>query len=210
MNTGKKIAPFRFVMFAIGFAALAAALTPLAGALHALLGGFDIAALGFLVSVVPLVRTGDADGMRRLAKQNDANRVLMLGITGAVVIVILVAIYLEMAAKDTIDPANVALVIATLAIAWTFSNTVYALHYAHQFYLAGDGGKDRGGLAFPQEDEPDYWDFIYFAFTLGMTFQTSDVEIQSRSMRKTATFHSLAAFVFNIGVLAFTINILGG
>ena len=73
-----------------------------------------------------------------------------------------------------------------------------------------DKGKDSGGLDFPECKEPDYWDFVYFSFTLGMTFQTSDVDMTSRKMRRVTIGHCLAAFVFNIGVLAFTINVLGG
>jgi uncharacterized membrane protein len=99
---------------------------------------------------------------------------------------------------------------ATLALSWLFSNTVYALHYAHLFYTDDASGKDSGGIDVPKCDEPDYWDFLYFSFTLGMTFQTSDVEITSAPVRRTTIGHSLAAFVFNIGVLAFTINVLGG
>ena len=68
---------------------------------------------------------------------------------------------------------------------------------------------DAKGIDFPSCDEPDYWDFAYFAFTLGMTFQTSDVQIPSRRVRKAALGQCMAAFVFNIGVLAFTINVLG-
>ena len=94
-------------------------------------------------------------------------------------------------------------------LAWLFSNVVYALHYAHLFYMPGDEGKDCGGLAVPKTDEPDYWDMLYFAFTIGMTFQTSDVEIESRDIRRVAMLHGLIAFVFNLGVLAFTINVLG-
>ena len=74
-------------------------------------------------------------------------------------------------------------------------------------------GRRRGSAAgsiFPIATEPDYWDFVYFSFTLGMTFQTSDVDITSRRVRRVVTGHCLAAFVFNLGVLAFTINSIGG
>jgi uncharacterized membrane protein len=101
------------------------------------------------------------------------------------------------------------LVIGTLALCWLFSNLVYALHYAHLYYRAGRGG-DAGGLTFPGTDEPDYGDFVYFAFCLGMTFQTSDVTITDGGTRRVVTLHCLAAFVFNLGVIAFTINVLGG
>lgn len=210
MQTGRTIAPFRFIAFVLGFAAVTAILWPMMRWQQALLAGFDLSALGFIVSVAALLRISKADDMRALSRDNDANRVLLLGITGAVTMVVLVAIYLEMEMKGGPDAKAAALVIATLAIAWVFSNTVYALHYAHQFYLPDGKGRDRRGIDVPETEEPDYWDFVYFAFTLGMTFQTSDVEIRSRSMRRTVIFHCLAAFVFNIGVLAFTINLLGG
>ena len=94
-----------------------------------------------------------------------------------------------------------------LAFAWLFSNTVYALHYAH---LAYSNEAKCMGLSFPDTAEPLYWDFVYFAFTIGMTFQTSDVTISDQSIRRIVAMHGLAAFAFNIGVLAFTINVLGG
>ena len=103
------------------------------------------------------------------------------------------------------------LVIATLSLAWTFANMVYALHYAHLYYSGKDGGKDQAGLDFPGDRaEPDYWDFVYFSFTLGVALQTSDVCITSTGIRRVVTLHSVAAFVFNLGILAFTINVLGG
>src|SRR5690606_33098104 len=138
------------------------------------------------------------------------NRATLLVLTGSVMFVILVAIAAELRGRGATPPATVILIIATLAIAWLFSNIVYALHYAHLFYTRTAHGGDHGGLGFPKNSEPDYWDFAYFAFTLGMTFQTSDVEIDDAGIRRTVLFHCLAAFAFNIGVLAFTINILGG
>jgi len=95
-------------------------------------------------------------------------------------------------------------------LAWLFSNSIYALHYAHLFYSRADGGRDAGGIDIPDTKEPNYWDFVYFSFTLGMTFQTSDCQITSPRIRRVVIGHCLAAFVFNIGVLAFSINVLGG
>ncbi len=97
---------------------------------------------------------------------------------------------------------------STLFLSWLFTNSVFALHYAHLYYLANEAG-DRGGLAFPNTSEPSYWDFAYFSFTLGMTFQTSDVAITGSHMRKVVLTQSTAAFVFNIGVIAFTVNTIG-
>ena len=208
MQLGNKIAPPRFLTFAIAFAAGLVVLIPMLGKGRGTMAAFDIAALLFLVIVAPLLRSR-ADEMRRHAKDNDANRALLLGLTGTVMAVILVSVASEMMGGKS-DALGTGLIVGTLALAWLFSNTVYALHYAHLFYMDDDQGNDSGGIKVPDCDEPDYWDFVYFSFTLGMTFQTSDVEINSPHIRRTTIGHCLAAFVFNIGVLAFTINVLGG
>ena len=199
---GNRIAPPRFVMFVLLFAVASAGATVWLTAGEATMAGFDVAAAVFLASLWPLFGSKTAD-MRKHAAANDANRVLLLGITGLVMLVIQVAVAVELSGKPT--PAAIVLVIATLVLAWLFSNTIYALHYAHLFY-----GPSAGGLGFPGTKQPDYWDFVYFSYTLGMTFQTSDVEMSDNTMRRVATGHCLAAFVFNLGVLAFTINVLGG
>lgn len=148
--------------------------------------------------------------MRASAARNDANRAMMLFVTAMVCSTILVAIGYELGQRSTLHAGGIALIIATLLLAWLFSNLVYALHYAHIYY-SRTGGGDARGIGFPGDDaEPDYGDFIYFAFTLGMTFQTSDVEVSSRAIRRVVILHCFAAFIFNIGVLAFTINVLGG
>lgn len=208
LGIGNRIAPLRFILFVVGAIGAAAALTMWLTLQQSVMAGFDIAAAGFLVSLWPLF-DDDAAQMRSRSQANDANRAVLLGITGLVMIVILVSVGFELSGKP--NGLAIALVIGTLAIAWLFSNTVYAMHYAHLFYAREKGKRsDCGGIDFPDTKEPDYWDFLYFAWTLGMTFQTSDVSISSRHVRKVATFHCLAAFVFNLGVLAFTINTLGG
>jgi len=209
LHLGKTIAPPRFIAFVLIFIAGAALLVHPLGYSRGIMAGFDIAAALFLVSLWPLLKDATADKIRRSAAANDANRAVLLGITGLTMLVILVAVAKELRSKS--DATAIVLVVATLVLAWLFSNTIYALHYAHLFYSDCDGdGNDRGGLEFPSCAEPDYWDFIYFSFTLGMTFQTSDVEISSRRMRFISLGQCLAAFVFNLGVLAFTINTLGG
>lgn len=173
-----------------------------------ILGGFDLAALAFVVACAPMFRH-EADDMRESAKRNDANRTLILALSAAVTIVILVTISGELMQLGRPATADSVLVISTLVMSWIFSNLVYALHYAHLFYSAGSDGADCGGVEIPKTDEPDYWDFAYFSSCIGMTFQTSDSDITSRSIRRTAMFHAMATFVFNIGVIAFTINTLG-
>jgi uncharacterized membrane protein len=204
---GKRIAPPRFVLFVVVMLAGLGLAIPALGFGRGTMVAFDVAAVVFLLSVTTLLGS-EADGMRRAAAANDANRALLLGLSVTVSIVVLVAVAKELQGKP--DMWSIALVIATLALAWLFSNTIYALHYAHVYYLRGADGKDRGGIDVPKCDEPDYWDFLYFSFTLGMTFQTSDVDVTSTYLRRVVIGQCLAAFVFNLGVIAFTINVLGG
>jgi uncharacterized membrane protein len=166
--------------------------------------GFDLAASLFLLASAHLVRVSDPAVMREHAAINDANRSTLLLITVAISAVVLAAVAMETLVGGGPGMKTKMLIVATLFIAWLFANTIYALHYAHLFYL-GDGGID-----FPGGRPPGYADFVYFAFTLGMTFQTSDVEVSDNGIRNVVTLHCLAAFVFNLGILAFTINVLGG
>lgn len=205
----RKIAPLRFLVFAaalVGVGLINAALGQ--DARGALLFGFDVAAFVFLCSVVPLLRA-DANAMRRIAAANDANRAGLLAITVLLSLVILFAVGTLIASPQKLVRLDIVLIVATLALAWLFANMVFTLHYAHLYYLQ-KGGRDRGGIQVPGVKEPDYWDFLYFAFTLGMTFQTSDVTISDAHMRRVVLGHCMAAFVFNMGILAFTVNALGG
>ena len=209
-QVGRHVAPARFIAFVVLMVAgVAGARFGLHWTLgRSLLAGFDVASAAFLVSLFPLL-DDETHEMRERAAANDANRAGLLAITGLVMLVILVAVANELAGKPS--ATSIVLVIGTLTFAWLFSNVVYALHYAHVFYSDADQDEqDDGGLDFPNCDEPGYKDFLYFSFTLGMTFQTSDVSITSAKMRWIVLGQSMAAFVFNLGVLAFTINVLGG
>ncbi|WP_174274674.1 DUF1345 domain-containing protein [Sphingomonas bacterium] len=210
LQLGRRIAPPRFLLFMALAIVGAIAAIPSLGWREGTMAAFDVASVVFLISIWPLLRS-EAEQMREAARKNDANRAALLLITGIVMLTVLVAVASELSQKGGPKPAIVSLIIGTLALCWIFSNIIYALHYAHLFYspAAKDGG-DCGGVDFPGTDEPDYWDFIYFAFCLGMTFQVSDMDITASRIRRIVTAHCLAAFVFNIGVLAFTINVLGG
>ena len=207
-SIGNRIAPLRFILFIALLLAAGGAGWAWLGWRHGVMAGFDIAALGFLLSCLPLLSGTDAAAIRSHAAKNDTNRLLLLVITSIVMLVVLVTVWVELSSATSAKPASAALVIVTLTLAWLFSNSVYALHYAHLHY-GQHKGRDRGGVDFPGSGEPDYGDFVYFAFTLGMTFQTSDVAITDRAIRRVATVHCFAAFIFNLGVLAFTINVLG-
>jgi uncharacterized membrane protein len=208
---GNRLAPPRFILFVVLLVAIGIGAGFYANWLSGIMIGFDVAAFVFLVSCAPLLFDANAEAMRRHSAQNDANRVVLLAVTVTVTLVVLVTVGAELLQSEAPPPGAIALIVATLALAWLFSNIVYALHYAHMFYREDkDKAGDSGGIDMPGAKEPDYWDFVYFSFTLGMTFQTSDTAITSGSYRRVAIFHCLAAFIFNIGVLAFTINVLGG
>ena len=208
MHLGHRIAPARFVTFALVFAIGLVVAIPRFGWAHGAMIAFDVASALFLLMILQVFARGKPDQMRAASQANDANRAVLLVLAVLTSIVILVAVVSEKLDKAT--PWTVALVLGSLGLAWIFSNTIYALHYAHLYYLPAEDGEDGGGLQYPNCDSPDYWDFTYFSFTLGMTFQTSDVEIASRRIRRIVLGQSMAAFVFNLGVLAFTINSIGG
>ncbi|WP_028968746.1 DUF1345 domain-containing protein [Sphingomonas sp. URHD0057] len=205
---GNKIAPWRFLVFVgIMAAGVPIASRQMGNLALGLMTGFDIAALVFLILCAPVLGTKQAAVVHRHAKENDANRTGLIVITLIVMAVLLAAIGAETMVNRP-EPLTKAIVISSLFLAWLFSNLVYAFHYAHMAYRDGPHAT-CSGLNFPGKEDPVYWDFIYFAFTLGMTFQTSDVTISDPHIRKFVTLHAFGAFVFNIGVLAFTINVIG-
>lgn len=214
-SVGQWLAPPRFIAFVLLFAGGVVLWRRLGhGAAESLDLGFDGAALVFLASLAPLfTRRCAADAMRAQAARNDANRFGVLATTSLLTVVIMAAIAGELPHLGHGGGGTLVLIklLGTLVMTWLFANVVYALHYAHLYYTVDPYlGRDRRGLDFPGGADPDYWDFLYFAFTLGMTFQTADVGISGRAIRRIAILHTFAAFVFNIGVIAFTINTIGG
>jgi uncharacterized membrane protein len=210
MSIGNRIAPPHFLLFLallIGGGAIGMTMLPRA---QAVMVAFDVAALVFLLLCIPLFRY-EADDMRQKARDNDANRFILLLVQILVSMVILITIAGELVGPDHPATADKLLIVVTLALAWVGANTVYTLHYAHLYYTSDDGGKDLAGLDFPGErPEPDYFDFFYFAFTLGAALQTSDVMVTSPGIRRIVILHCLEAFVFNTVVLALAISILTG
>jgi len=106
---------------------------------------------------------------------------------------------------------NLAAVFGML-LSWTMVHTTFCFHYANLYYknAAIEHGKNSEGLIFPGERNPDYLDFAYFSFVIGMTFQVSDVEISNRIIRRTVLLHGLISFLLNTFVVALTINIIAG
>lgn len=153
--------------------------------------------------------------LRRRARDLDDNAwvVSMLVIIAAVIS--LLALGLIIYDKDSAQGPVLGLRLgfggASMICAWFLIHTVLALHYAHLYYgdEKGDGKKEeRRGLDFPGKGDPDYWDFVYYAFVIGMTCQVSDVTTSSRGMRRLTLMHSIVSFFFNTTVIALTVNLL--
>lgn len=210
---GNRIAPARFLIFFGMLAGSIAVATMIAPWWRSVMLGFDLSALVFILSCIGLYNDAPRE-MRAAAVANDANRAVLLFLSFALALVILVAVGSEMGGSGKTGPFDIALTIGTLLVAWFFGNTVYALHYAHLFYTADDGGKDRAGIEFPTEQgkdrDPVFSDFVYFSFAIGASLAVSDTNVTSPHIRKVVTAHSIAAFIYNVGVFALTVNMLAG
>ena len=104
--------------------------------------------------------------------------------------------------------AHIVFCLLTIAGSWVLVHTIFTLRYAHVYYGLGDDEKPTGGLAFPDEERPDYLDFAYYSFTIGMTSQTSDVQVNSQRIRRLTLVHGLISFVFNLAILSLSLNII--
>lgn len=164
-------------------------------------------ALFLTISLIKIARIRSLDQIRaRAAELDDAGSgVLPLSLIAAAASVAVV-IGEAATAPHSQTLLTSLLVLGTLVLSWTFIHLIFAQHYAHGFYGPGEGGKDRGGLLFPGEDEPDYWDFIHFSLIIGVANQTADVQIADRRLRRISSVHSLTAFVFNTVILALGVN----
>jgi len=193
-----------------------------------LLAAFDVAVIFFLTVLWAMMAGADIEGMRRRAQVEDESRRVVLAMSAIAATAILLSIALELHGIKGYPPQlasiHAALAAATILLAWLFMNTMFALHYAHHYYDKPDASTDdepdddvddpglpiARGLAFPHTEQPDYWDFVYFSFVIGMTFQVSDVQIEDHTLRRLGLAHGLLAFFFNVVVLALTINIVAG
>ncbi|MET0256153.1 MAG: DUF1345 domain-containing protein [Luteibacter sp.] len=173
-----------------------------------LLLGFDLGAIVYFVLLLRIFIGANPATMRRQARQQDTGRWTTL-LSGVVLsAVVLGAVTTELNSSNKGGALAIAVAATTIILAWTFMNTLFSLHYAHGFY--GEFGKPHQGLDFPGDEEPDYWDFAYFAFTIGMTFQVSDVQITTRYLRRIGLMHSAIAFFFNVFIIAISVNIAAG
>jgi len=177
---------------------------------------WDVGASSALLALYFGLRNASVASIRRIAARQDAGKWAVLALCLVASIASLVVIGSEMPQIKHVSgvelAARVVLVLYTIVLSWAFIHSVFALHYAHDYYLATDAGhaERTERLIFPGQSSPTYGDFLYFAFTMGMTFQTSDVQIADSAMRRLAVIHGVVAFFYTTGVLALTINLVAG
>lgn len=170
-----------------------------------LLAGWDIFVATYAVLVYFMMSRSDVGTIRRVAALQDDGRFLIPLLTALGAFASLAAIVSELG-DSRHKPGELLFATLTVALSWVAVHTAFALHYAHDFYR----GDRPGGLQFPSGDKDehaDYWDFVYFAFVIGMTAQVSDVGITDKTIRRTATAHGIISFVFNTALLALMVNI---
>jgi uncharacterized membrane protein len=173
-----------------------------------LLVGWDVGIALYLTLALRLMRVADVHRIRLRARLQDEGQFAILALTATAAFASLGAIValLGMSGAENRQPPQLLLGVATILLSWTFTHIMFALHYAHEFYDENSG--KGGGLLFPGDlREPDYWDFVYFSFVIGMTSQVSDVAITCRPIRHTVSAHGIISFIFNVTLLALTVNI---
>lgn len=203
--------PRFFIAAIVGLAAALVLPDSLAPQTRAILA-WDIFVTVFMVLVFALFSVQRPEHMPADAAAQQEGEWTVFWITVGAVAASFAAILYEFAASKDMKPPerglHIALVAFTLFASWLMTHIVFAMRYAHEFYETAPGGTGiDGGLEFPSDDAPDYWDFVYFALVLGMTFQVSDVQITSRTLRRLATVHGLLGFLFNTVIIALTVNI---
>jgi uncharacterized membrane protein len=176
---------------------------------------WDAGMISFLSWTWMLMLQATPETMRRYARQEDEGRWVILSLITAAACISLFAIGFILHDKgrsDDILILHVALSVITIVGSWLLVHTIFTLHYAHLYYQDHKTLAEckAEGLDFPEDVEPDYGDFLYFSFVIGMTSQVSDVDVTSRPMRRLSLIHGVLSFFFNTTIVAMTINIIAG
>jgi uncharacterized membrane protein len=166
----------------------------------------------FLLLTFAFMSNGDAAVMKRRALAHDegGHLILLLTILASVASVGAIVAELSIAKAHPDAGWRVMLAAGTVVLSWLFVQVVFAMHYAHIYYLEEESGRPKGGLEFGECGEPDYWDFVHFSIVLGATSQTADITFSSKETRRIGTLHTLVAFGFNTAILATMINLAAG
>lgn len=182
-----------------------------------LITAWDASATCFLALAWLTMNAATPQKMRRNAQRQDNSRLIIASLVIASACASLLAIGFMLKGSKNIPEwlltLHIVLSVITITISWLLTHTMFALHYAHRYYRDDKEVSisiHAGGLEFLGEDQPDYWDFLYFSFVIGMTCQVSDVQTKSSPMRRLALIHGVLSFIFNTVILAISINIVAG
>lgn len=172
---------------------------------------WDVFAVTFLLMSWSTFMYTEPHTIRKVATTQDASHVVIFIIVLLASLLSIVAILLLLKGKAIWvlnKRTEVGIYLTGVILSWFICHTLFAFHYAHLFYDNDfDEGKNKeGGLCFPEENEPDYIDFAYFSYVIGMTFQVSDVTITSRTIRQNVLLHSIISFGFNTVIVALSVN----
>ncbi len=175
--------------------------------------GWDIGVILYVTLTWTMMARSDADHMRVRAVKQDVGAVSVLTLTTIAALASIVAIAAELSAaksmEDNLKILHIAFAGITLVGSWFLVHTVFALHYAFEFYMDRQGGKPA--FEFPgKTKEPDFWDFLYISFTIGASSAISDVGATNSSVRRVILAHTILSFFFNTSVLGFAINVGAG
>jgi uncharacterized membrane protein len=175
--------------------------------------GWNAGAILYLLLAMKMMFWSTHERMRTRALQHDEGRTVVLLLVVTAALMCIGAIVAELAVVKDLQGASryahIVLAALTILSSWAFTQTMFAIHYAHDYYLTALHG-EHGGLEFPGGQPPDYGDFLYFACVIGTSGQTADVSFTNRKMRRTGTVHCVLAFFFNTTLVALTINIASG
>ena len=175
---------------------------------------WDVFAVSYTATSWIVFFNRNADEIRVWARVDEGSRLFVLAVVIIAAIASLVIVLMMLLAKDLGTPTAIYIPVAILGMlaSWAMVHTTVGFHYADIYYDDDktDSAKHAGGLTFPSEKYPDYIDFAYFSFVIGMTFQVSDVEVTGKVLRRVVLVHGLISFILNTFVLALTINLIAG
>lgn len=179
--------------------------------------GWNVAVVLYLMAAAHMIASSTHESIRRRAVLSDEGRAAVLFLTAIATFVAIGAIIAELGQSKNMmgDQKNPHIILAVVTVfsSWAFMHLIFAFHYAHEFYTEEEAAPHashsemRGGLRFPNTPMPQYIDFLYFSYVIGVAFQTADVEIGSRTMRAVVLVHGVVAFFFNTTIVALMVNI---
>jgi uncharacterized membrane protein len=170
--------------------------------------GWDLCVALYLLLAFRMAVQSEQEDIRSRARLQDEGQLAILVLTAVAAFASLAAIFalLGTLGGATRQPIHLIFATLTIVLSWAFTHTMFGLHYAHEYYH--EEGENGGGLEFPGHDaEPDYLDFFYFSFVIGMCAQVSDITVSCKHIRRTVFAHSIISFIFNAALLALTVNI---